>query len=102
MDQATMLNQLGNTAQDVALSLRNRQIRGVRNTARFLNPVVRYVQGQVPGARSIDAMTGESVRIVLADGTKRELPLPQAVKDFLDAFNRGEFPDLEAPPDRLA
>ena len=94
-----MLSQLGQTAQEVAASLRNQQIQGVRNTVRFLNPVVRYVQRQVTGARAIDVMSGDTVRIAFPDGAKEEVPLPQAVKDFLDAFNRGAFPDLELPPD---
>jgi hypothetical protein len=97
-----MLSQLGQTAQEVAATLRSQQIQGVRNTVRFLNPVVRYVQGQLPGARDVDVITGDTVRIGFDDGTKEELALPQAVKDFLDAFNRGEFPDLEAPPDEVA
>jgi hypothetical protein len=102
MDQATMLNQLGQTADEVAAFLRSRNIQGVRNTVRFLNPVVRYVQGQVADARTIDVMTGDSLRILFLDGRKQEVSLPPAVKDFLDAFNRGAFPDLEMPPDAPA
>ncbi len=94
-----MLHQLGGTADEVAASLRNQGIRGVRNTVRFLNPVVRYVQGQVPAARGIDVMSGDAVRIVLPDGTRQNVPLPPPVKDFLDAFNQGRYPDLELPPD---
>jgi hypothetical protein len=102
MDQATMLDQLGQTADEVAAFLKKQQIQGVRNTVRFLNPIVRYVQGQVSDARTIDVMTGETLRILFLDGRRQEVSLPKAVKEFLDAFNRGAFPDLELPPDTSA
>ena len=42
-----ILKELGNTADDVATALQAQGIKGVRNAARYLNPLVRYVQGQL-------------------------------------------------------
>ena len=38
---ARILKELGNTADEVAAALQAKGIKGVRNTARFLNPLVR-------------------------------------------------------------
>ena len=89
-----MLEQLGSTPDEVAASLKSRGIRGVRNTVRLLNPIVRYVETLVTDFRDIDLQTGQ-LRITLLDGRKIVSPLPQAVTDFLAAFNRGDYPDLE-------
>jgi hypothetical protein len=41
---AKLLADLGDSAHQVATTLQQRGIKGVRNTARFLNPLVRYAQ----------------------------------------------------------
>jgi len=40
---SNVLANLGASADDVAAKLRARGIQGVRNTGRFLNPIVRYL-----------------------------------------------------------
>jgi hypothetical protein len=42
-----------------------------------------------------DVMTGKTFRIHGTGG--QEVTLPEAILDFLDAFNRGTYPDLELP-----
>lgn len=91
-----MFGQLGDTADEVAATLKASGVRGVRFTVRFLNPIVRYFQMQLGDhLLQIDVTNGDMLCIVRPDGSKEEWPLPPAVKDFLDAFNRGEYPELE-------
>jgi hypothetical protein len=92
-----MLDALGSTPEEVADALRARGIKGVRNTVRFLNPVVRYAHTQLAGVYGIDLIQGDRLRIVFADGTVSEAPVPDPVLRFLDAFHRGQYPDLEMP-----
>ena len=94
-----MLEQMGETPEAVAMTLRARGIRGVRNTARTLNPVVRYAFSITPGARQIDLILGDQMRTQFADGQITLEAVPDAVRQFLDAFHRGEYPDLEMPID---
>jgi hypothetical protein len=96
-----MLDRLGITPQEVADSLRTCGIKGVRNTARFLNPIVRYAMGRVEGAVEIDLIAGDRVRIVFTNGDIQEVAVPDPVRQFLEAFHNGEHPDLELPGDSL-
>ena len=92
-----MLEELGSTPDEIANSLRTAGIRGVRNTVRFLNPVVRYARKFLPDAQGIDLIQGDRLRIIFANGTVSEVAVPEAVLRFLDGFHRGHFPDLELP-----
>jgi hypothetical protein len=92
-----MLDELGRTPEEVADALRAAGIRGVRNTVRFLNPIVRYARKFLPDAQGIDLIQGDRLRIVFANGTVSEVAVPEAVLRFLDGFHRGQFPDLELP-----
>ena len=92
-----MLDVLGRTPDEVADSLRTRGIKGVRNTARFLNPIVRYAHTITTGVYGIDLIRADRLRIVFASGRVVEVPVPEAVLEFLDLFHRGHFPDLEMP-----
>jgi hypothetical protein len=92
-----MLDELGRTPDEVADALRARGINGVRNTVRILNPIVRYVAAQNPDARAIDLILVDRLRIVFASGVVIEVPVPEAVLEFLAMFHRGAFPDLEMP-----
>jgi hypothetical protein len=95
---AAVLAGLGRTAADVAAGLEAGGVRGVRNTAWSLNPVVRYLQSRIAAAtRSIDVTRTDSVRLVYPDGSEEFVPLPQPVRDFLDGFDRGDYPHLEVP-----
>jgi hypothetical protein len=92
-----MLDALGRTPDEVADALRVRGIQGVRNTVRILNPVVRYVTAQLPEARAADLILVDRLRIVFASGEVTEVPVPEAVLEFLAMFHRGAYPDLEMP-----
>jgi hypothetical protein len=90
-----MLDALGTTPDEVADSLRARGIKGVRNNARYLNPIVRYATAVTPDVYGIDIIYEDRLRIVFADGRVIEVPVPLAVLAFLDLFHRGGYPDLE-------
>lgn len=92
-----MLDALGRTPDEIADSLRARGIKGVRNTARFLNPIVRYVYSVTTDVYGIDLIQADRLRIVFANKQVTEVPVPEAVLAFLDLFHRGQYPDLEMP-----
>jgi hypothetical protein len=92
-----MLDELGATPDAVAATLHRLGVKGVRNAARFLNPIVRYVTPKVPDASGIDLMLGDRLRIVFADGRVEEVAVPEPVLQFLDDFHRGQYPELEMP-----
>jgi hypothetical protein len=92
---AAMFQQLGDTPEQVASALKNKGIQGVRNTVRMLNPIVRYAQTQVAESLDMDVIKGDMLRMTFHDGRMEEIPIPPAVIEFLDAFNRGAYPDLE-------
>jgi hypothetical protein len=92
-----MLEELGATPDAVAATLRSLGIKGIRNTARFLNPIVRYLTPRVPDTSSVDLTLGDRLRIVFADGRVDEVAVPDAVLQFLDNFHRGQYPELEMP-----
>lgn len=91
-----ILDQIGTTADEVAATLKENGIHGVRNTVRFLNPIVRYVQDELGDhTLLIDVMSGTTARVVHRNGSQEQIGLPQAVKEFLERFNQGKYPDLE-------
>jgi len=92
-----MLDELGRTPEEVADALRARGIRGVRNTVRFLNPIVRYAHTCAADVYGIDLILGDRLRIIFADGQATELAVPDPVLQFLDRFHRGLYPELEMP-----
>ena len=101
-DLRTTLEGMGGTADEIAATLRAKGVRGVRNAVRFLNPVVRYVQNTLRYDNlDLDVMTGKTIRLNSGSVVKmQEVAIPEAVRQFLDAFNRGAYPDVELPPDK--
>jgi hypothetical protein len=93
---AVLLTHLGNTPDEVASTLRAHGIQGVRNTARFLNPLVRYLHSEIgwDGVK-LDVMQVDRVRLIFGDGRQEEASLPEPASRFLRDFNRGAYPQLE-------
>jgi|SRR6516162_2699460 hypothetical protein len=94
---ARMLQDLGNTADDVAAVLKAHKIQGVRNTVRILNPIVRYIGALVPDTREMDLIEEGTLRIQFLSGSIQRVALPEAVREFLGAFNASAYPELELP-----
>ncbi len=93
-----ILTELGETPDDVAASLRAAGIKGVRNTVRFLNPVIRYCQSQLRiDEYALDLIQKKMLRMLLPNGTRVEVVVPPPVHEFLLAFHSGGHPDLELP-----
>ncbi len=101
-DLRTALERMGGTADDVAAAVRAKGVLGVRNTVRMLNPVVRYVQNTLRNDNlDLDMMTGKTIRLNSGSVVRmQEVPLPEPVRQFMEAFNRGAYPDLELPPEK--
>ena len=97
-DLRKLLEQMGRSGDAVADTLRATGVLGIRNAVRVLNPIVRYVQNATRlDNLDADVMTGNTFRVHGA--TRQEVELPQAILDFLDAFNHGAYPELELPPE---
>ena len=97
-DVAKLLQDLGPSAAEVASALRVKGVQGVRNTVRALNPIVRYLEAHVTDAWNLNVVPGDTLSMNFRDGRKGTVALPEAVKQFLEAFNRGAYPELELPP----
>ena len=97
IDLASLLLAMGPNADALAATLRTAGIQGVRNTARFLNPLARSFQRHILlDNYSLDLMQPGTLRL-RTHGASREFLLPPPVADFLTAFNAGAYPDLELP-----
>src|SRR5258708_4067179 len=104
MDESPILNQvllqLGADADAVAATLRAKGIKGVRNTVRNLNPIVRFAQSQLRlddyllDVTHGDKMPTYILHMAMPDGTEERAAFPDAVRGFLDDFNKGAYPDL--------
>ena len=97
-DVARLLQDLGKTPAEVASALKVKGIQGVRNTVRALNPIVRFVEPQAADIWNLNIVQGNTLSMSFRDGRKRTVTLPEAVKQFLGAFNHGAYPELELPP----
>jgi hypothetical protein len=96
-----LLVRLGDTAEAVAATLRAHNVKGARNTIRHLNPIIRFIQPRLQiddynlALVRHDSMPAPVLRMALPNGTTEQVALPTSVKDFLDLFNEGRFPDME-------
>jgi hypothetical protein len=91
-----LLENLGSSPGQIASTLRQHGVKGVRNTVRFLNPIVRYLRAQPElDAVDCDVILGNILRARFPGGNEEHIPVPRAVLDFLKLFNSGTYPDLE-------
>ena len=98
-----MFDSLGSTHDEIARNLRALAILGTPNTVRVLNPIVKYVMMNFKkDALMLDVIKGDRLTITYADWKKEEVPFPPAVIEFLQRFNRREYPDLILPHDPSA
>lgn len=89
------LTNLGNTPDAVAAALRAADVRGRRDSTASHNPVIRYLNRTLDiGGRMEIGAAGDRLYLY-REGSSQSLELPPAVRDFLLAFHRGDYPDLE-------
>lgn len=103
----SLLTGLGNTADEVAATLRTAGVKGNRADAHDC-PVARFIAAQ---ARELVATAGQVTVTLTAEqavigitvagsGDYREVTAgtPSAVEDFLDSFDGGAYDDLAETP----
>ena len=49
----------------------------------------------------MDLIKSNTLRITLLDGKVVETPVPAAIQDFLNAFNAGDYPELEMSREQI-
>lgn len=92
-----LLDTLGRSPDEVACTLRKYGVTGVRNTVRFLNPIVRFLQAQSDlNTADCDLILGNVLRVRFRGGSEEHVTVPRPVIDFVKAFNSGSYPDLES------
>jgi hypothetical protein len=95
---ANLLADMGQTASEVADVLRARGCRGNRH-GYFPSPVIRYVYRKFDHDSLHLAysrlMRPEKLYLYPPDAGIGEIALPPAVASFLDAFDQGQYPELE-------
>src|SRR5262249_13198940 len=90
------LSRLGRTAHEVADMLQAAAVRGKRGDASFSNPVVRSPNRPLDtGPRLTTSVGGDRLLVEYPDHTE-EYALPEPVKEFLNGFHAGQYPDLES------
>jgi hypothetical protein len=91
-----LLNGLGSTADEIAAALKAEAVQGVRHAVRLLNPIVRFIRERIViDAESLDVMRRDRLRFTYRGGRTVEAAIPEAVRLFMDAFDRGKYPELE-------
>ena len=95
-----LLADLGQTVDEVTQNIEACGLRGVRNTIRTLNPLVRYLQVKINDEAvefDLRAMIRDNtLRIKQATTEERDtVVIPEPVLQFLANFNRGAYPHLE-------
>lgn len=94
-----MLEAVGSTPDQVAETLRQAGVRGMRDSTSFMNPIVRHLNRTLNIGGRLEVGAGGAVLRLQLDGKVREVPLPLPVQVFLDGFHRGLYPDLESAAD---
>jgi hypothetical protein len=77
-----VLDALGSTPEEIARTLQDKGIRGVRKS-KCACPIAHYLQ--LKGFKDAEVGAFTEVSRVLSDG----------MRDFIYAFDRGEYPELE-------
>jgi hypothetical protein len=98
-DIARLLEGMGRTPQEVADTLRAAAVRGLRDSPSFLNPLVRYLNRSLDIGGRLEVGAGGTVLRLQLEGRVQEVTLPDAVREFLDGFHGGLYPDLEVSSD---
>jgi hypothetical protein len=88
-----LLAGLGETAEQVAETLRAHRILGIRLATTFDNPIVRYLNRNLDIGGWLEVR--DSTLTLLRRSSSYQIALPAPVVEFLAAFDRGAYPHLE-------
>ena len=88
---------LGDSPEAVAAALRAAGVTGRRDSSSFQNPVVRYLNRTLVIGGRLEVGAGGQMLYLYREGSAVAFPIPDPVRDFLAAFHRGDYPDLEQP-----
>src|SRR5437867_816608 len=88
-DILTLLTAAGTTADEVAATLDGHGVRARRGNSSFDNPIVRYLYRHLDVGGRLDIPVGGTSIIIMRAGSWLAVPLPVAVRDFLDHFHSG-------------
>jgi len=86
---------LGNSADQVAETLRMSGVRGHRGERSFRNLVIRYLNRQLDIGGLLEIADDASILRIVQHGKAREIELPQCLSSFLAQSHQGLYPDLE-------
>lgn len=92
------LARMGDTPDGVAEVVRTARVIGRRESGSFENPLVRYLNRTVDIGGRMEVGSSGKVLLLYREGTAMSFPLPPAVREFLAAFHRGDYPDLVQTP----
>lgn len=85
----------GSAPGQVAESLRQARVQGMRDGTSLMNPIVRHLDRTLDIGGRLEVVAGSTVLRLQLEGKVREVPIPVAVQAFLDSFHRGLYTDLE-------
>ena len=91
----SLLAGLGATADEINARLRAEGVRARRLSTSFDNPIVRYVYRHLDIGGRLDIPLGSMVLTIAREGTWLSVPVPDPVREFLDRFHDGQYPQLE-------
>jgi hypothetical protein len=94
-DISKLLNGMGNTSDEVAATVRAARARGLRDSPSLLNPIVRFLNRSLTIGGKLEVGAGGSKLRLQKSGKVQEVDLPAPVQAFLEAFHRGDYPELE-------
>lgn len=92
-----LLDQLGTASNQVATSLEDKGIHGQRLARRCLNPIVQYLSRNVSGCWAAEVLD-DQIQLYFIDRQAEGVPIPAAVREFLEEFDHGSYPSLELTP----
>jgi len=67
----------------------------MRGSTSFLNPIVRYLNQNLDIGGRLEVSAAGTALYLPRGGYFQQMELPLAVKEFLDSFDQGLYPDLE-------
>ncbi len=88
------LQQMGDSERDIARRLFYEHVRGHRLSPRR-NPIVAALQKAEGGDSQMLCIINDELWLTDPGGARRRIALPDAVREFLRSFDRGDYPELD-------